>query len=93
MTEIAIDRRNGWPLRSIQLLSMFIDFSKIVHLVWDADYHEQRRQQILIDLNVFFDQAQNLSSLVIGRYFNESSQIIDKLRSIIPRRMKHLQMQ
>jgi hypothetical protein len=92
VTEIAIDITNRWSLGSMQSLSMFIDFSRIIQLVWDPDYYEQRSQPTLVQLNHFFEQARNLSSLVIWRYFTESSQTIDNLCSIIPHRMKHLQM-
>jgi hypothetical protein len=92
VTHIDFTKVDKWPRLSGQVFSLFIDFSQIVKLSWSAYGYNIRKQPSLIGLHTILEEAQNLLSLLIRNDYNNSSQIIDDLCSIIPRHVKHLKM-
>jgi hypothetical protein len=90
VTDLDIHFHKDWPCLSLQSLSMFIDISQIVQIKLHTYYFDEYKQNALIDIGIFLEQAHILSSLIIrGSY--KLCRIIENVYSIIPCPLKHLQ--
>jgi hypothetical protein len=94
VAKIEIGFYSDWRSFSLQLLSIFINFAQIVEMKLKIYYFDRYHKDTLLSIGIFLEQAHNLSSLIIGNNFVEdkSSQIIENIFPIIPRRLKHLQL-
>lgn len=94
MTEIDLDFNEDWPLISLQSLSIFIDISKIVCIKIRKIMFIEHDKNIWKDINMVIEQAHNLSSLSIDDNFSikYKNRTIKSISSILPRRLKHLEM-
>jgi hypothetical protein len=81
------------PLVSLQSLSIFINISQIVQMKLKSYYFDGYKEGTFIDIGIFFEQAHNLSSLILQSSLNERRlpRIFKNIYPIIPRQLKHLQ--
>ena len=76
-----------WPVGSIEHLSLFLDLSTITDLSISIDFRPESISDTFDQLAEFFQRISRLHSLTI-----DSATIdVDKLCSIIPKNVKHLQ--
>jgi len=93
VTEIDFDFQQNWPLLSLQSFFILIDISRIVHMRIHNDYFIEYNENTWMDIGIFMEQAHNLSLLIIQLKFNLhfSDRITKNIYSILPRRVKHLE--
>ena len=93
MIEIDLQFCDDLPLISLQLLSMFIDISRIVSMTMFNNYFHRCNQDTWMDISLFIKQAHNLSSLFIHSSLHryDSSQTIENIHLLVPRHIKCLQ--
>jgi hypothetical protein len=93
VTELNLQFCNDWPLISLQSLVVFIDISRIVHIKLSSDYRNEYNETILMDMKNFFEQAKNLSTLLIHTSFyrHKFDLKIEDIHAIVPRHVKQLQ--
>jgi hypothetical protein len=93
VTEISLEFSEDWPLFSLQSLSIIIHISQIVQITLKSYYFDAYKEDTFIDISLFLEQANNLSSLIIQNSLNERKipRIIENMLPIIPRQLKHLQ--
>jgi hypothetical protein len=93
VTELDLQFCNDWPLITLQSLVVFIDISRIVHIKLSSDYRNEYNETILMDMKIFFEQAQNLSALLIHTSFyrHKFDLKIEDIHAIVPRHVKQLQ--
>jgi hypothetical protein len=93
VTKIEVDLNNEWPLFSLRSLSVYINISQIVQIKMDLRSCNEYNQNIVMDIGLFLDRAYNLSSLIFdsNRYNKKLIRKMERIHSIVPRHVKHLQ--
>ena len=78
---------------SLQSLSIFVNLSRIVRMMISIDYLNIFKDKLFIEIETLFEQLYNLSLLIICGNFHKSNldQSTNNLYSILPRRLKHLE--
>ncbi|CAF1104696.1 unnamed protein product [Rotaria sordida] len=91
--DVSMDYRRKNPLASIKFLTSIIDVSQLVEVKLESYCFGKDRKMILFDMMTIIEQSYNLSSLIIHSRLSkyELYPFLDNLCSVIPRRIKHLQ--
>jgi hypothetical protein len=81
-----------WDHFSLQSLSIFINIEQIVQMKLKNYFFDEYEDDTWINIGIFFEQAYNLSSLIIESSLNayKLPRFVDKIHRIIPRQLKHL---
>jgi hypothetical protein len=92
VTEINLQFSDNCPLFSLQSLSIFINITQIVQIELNGYYFGRCTQDTLHDIGIFFEQAHNLSSLIIRNNSNEGEifRSFENMYPVIPCQLKHL---
>lgn len=83
----------NWPQLSLQLLSIFIDISRIVCITMSTDYFNEYNENTWFDFGIFMEQAQNLESLIIVNKSDRDNLVRNRkyIHSIVTRHVRHLE--
>jgi hypothetical protein len=60
VTELDIEFYNSWPQLSLQVLSVFIDISRIVTIRMSSDDFYLNNENTWMDIGIFMEQAHSL---------------------------------
>ncbi|CAF3171372.1 unnamed protein product [Rotaria sp. Silwood2] len=93
VTKLNVDICRRSTVTSLEFLTTMIDISKLVEVKLESFYFNKFNQNLLFDIITILEQAYSLSSLIIhSRYSKyELFPFLNRICSIIPRQIKHLQ--